>query len=105
MNMAKSRENGGGRQDSGKEESRRPEISFGPYATGSAMIEVAVWGNMVGDGDEKRLMHSVTVRRSYFDDSAKEWKESGSYRPQDIPYIVLGLNQGFEWIANERQKK
>ena len=97
--------NGAGRQGPGKEESKRPEMSFGPYATGSAMIEIAIWGNLVGENDEKRLMHSVTIRRSYHDDKANEWKESTSYRPQDIPFIVLGLNQAFEWIANERQKK
>lgn len=102
--MAKSG-NGAGRHGSGKEESKKPEICFGPYATETAMNKCAVFGNMVGEADEKRLMHSVTIRRSYFDDSAKEWKESTSFRPQDIPYIVLSLNQAFEWIANERQKK
>src|SRR3990172_7453741 len=107
--MAKFYRNGGnangGKSQEQAAEKKHPEVTFGPYSTGSSMIECAVWGNLVGDKGEERLMHSVTIRRSYFDDKAKEWKESGSYRPCDIPYIVLGLNSAFEWIANERQKK
>jgi hypothetical protein len=103
---SRQRSGGGGHQNGGNGgDSKRPVVSFGPYPTGSAMIEVSVWENEVGEGDDARTVHSVTTRRSSYDDSKKEWKESDSLRLQDIPFLILALKQAFEWIANDRLKK
>lgn len=100
---------GGGRHDSGggsgtdTDERKKPVVSFGPYPTGSAMIEVAVWENTVGEGKEERLVYSVSFTRSYND--GKEWKKTGSVRVQDIPFLIHGLQKAMDWIIEQNQRR
>ena len=75
---------------------RPPEVKFGPYAGG---LGVAVWLNTVENADGRRQMRSVTIApRRYRDPKTGEWKDSGSFRPSDIPILLVALNKAMEYV-------
>ena len=75
---------------------RPPEVKFGPYAGG---LGVAVWLNTVENADGRRQMRSITIApRRYRDTKSGEWKDSGSFRPSDIPILLVALNKAMEYV-------
>ena len=68
-----------------------PEVKFGPYAGG---IGVAVWVNTVENENGRQQRRSITIApRRYRDPKSGEWKDSGSFRPSDIPILLVSLNK------------
>ncbi len=79
-----------------KRPAKQPEAKFGPYAGG---IGVAVWLNTIETADGRREMRSITVApRRYRDPKTSEWKNSGSFRPSDIPILLVGLQKAMEYV-------
>ena len=79
-----------------KRPAKLPEVKFGPYAGG---IGVAVWLNTIETADGRREMRSVTIApRRYRDRQTGEWKDSGSFRPSDIPILLVGLQRAMEYV-------
>ena len=84
---------------SGKRSAPRPEMSFGPYPGG---ISVAVWLNEVQGDQGARKIRSVTISpRRYLDPKSNEWKDSGSYRPGDLPVLIFGLQKALEFVFTQ----
>lgn len=59
-------------------------------------IRAAVWLNQNGQGD---AWYSVTVTRSYKD--GDEWKDTTSYRRDDLPLVAKAADLAFAWIWNQ----
>jgi len=73
-----------------------PRRSLAPYAGG---IGVAVWLNTIETADGRRVMRSITIApRRYRDRQTGEWKDSGSFRPSDIPILLVGLQKAMEFV-------
>lgn len=76
--------------------SKPPEIKFGPYAGG---IGVAVWVNTVENENGRRQLRSITIApRRYRDPQTGEWKNSASFRPSDIPILLVALQKAMEHV-------
>ena len=73
-----------------------PEVKFGPYAGG---IGVAVWVNTVENENGRQQRRSITIApRRYRDPKSGEWKDSGSFRPSDIPILLVSLQKALEYV-------
>lgn len=59
-------------------------------------IRAAVWLNQNGQGD---AWYSVTVTRSYKD--GDEWKDTTSYRRDDLPLVAKVADLAFAWIWDQ----
>ena len=70
---------------------RPPELKIGPFQGG---IGVAVWLNEIQTDQGPKPVRSITLTpRRYRDRETGEWKDSGSYRPTDLPALILGLEK------------
>ena len=68
---------------------RRPERKWGPFAGG---VGVAVWLNEAETEEGKRFFRNITIGpRRYRDERTGDWLDSGSFRPQDLPALILAL--------------
>lgn len=84
------------------EEKKEPVHSVNFYS-GGGYIEVAVWENMVGEGENERLAYGVSLKRSYKD--GNDWKDTKSFRAQDLPHVAVALQQAYLWIQEQQQKR
>ena len=76
---------------------RRPEKKWGPFAGG---VGVAVWLNEADTEQGKKFFRSVTLApRRFRDEKTGEWRDSGSYRPQDLAAILLALAAAQDFCA------
>lgn len=73
-----------------KNELRYPERKWGPFAGGTG---VAVWMNEFQTEQGARFARSITLApRRFRDAKTGEWRDAQSYRPVDLPAILLGLH-------------
>ncbi|MGE3807967.1 MAG: hypothetical protein AB7K24_25170 [Gemmataceae bacterium] len=76
---------------------RRPEMKVGPFHNG---LGVSVWLNVAETSSGPRYFRSVTIAaRRYRDPQTGEWKDAGSYRPVDIPTLILALKEAQEFLT------
>lgn len=81
-----------------KNETRYPERKWGPFAGGSG---VAVWMNEFQTEQGVRYARSITLApRRFRDAKTGEWKDALSYRPVDIPAILLALQAGLDYCRS-----
>lgn len=74
----------------------QPEVKFGPYAGG---VGIAIWKNRVETDEGMREFRSITVNtRRYLDKKTDEWRDSGSFRPGDLPAVMHGLSRALDYI-------
>jgi hypothetical protein len=72
-----------------------PILKVGPFVGG---ISVNLWENQVDTDNGTAAIRSVTISpRRYLDKRTGEWKDAKSYRPVDIPAIMLGLEKVHEY--------
>ena len=83
---------------------QKPMITFGPYATGSGLVEVNIWKNVHQGQNGERTVYTVSFHRSYKDD-ADQWQKSQSLFTGDIPPLILGLNKAYEFILSRKQRE
>ncbi len=77
---------------------RPPERKWGPFHAG---VSVCVWLNEVETQQGIRWYRSITVSpRRYLDEKDGNWKNAGSYRPADLPSLVLALSAAHDFVAN-----
>ena len=77
-------------------QNRPPEKKVGPFAGG---IGVAIWLNTIETDDGPREMRSVTIApRRYYDKKSKDWKDSSSFRPSDLPALIFALQKAQEYV-------
>lgn len=81
-----------------KSELRYPEKKWGPFAGGAG---VAVWLNQFQTAGGVRFARSVTLApRRFRDSKTGEWRDAGSYRPVDLPAILLALQAAHDYCAS-----
>src|SRR5207247_6379731 len=72
--------------------------SSGPFHGG---VGVAVWLNEVQTDAGPKFFRSVSVQpRRYRDKKTGEWKDAASFRPTDLPALMLGLEAAMSFIAH-----
>lgn len=98
--MPRNNQQGAGKNPQG--ESKAPVASFGPYPTGSGLIEVSVWENVVTLEQGERLVYGVSFNRSYRDGDS--WKQSKSLRAGDIPVLCHALSKAFDYIMEHQER-
>jgi hypothetical protein len=59
---------------------------------GGRGVTASVWKQLTKEGKE---FYTVTVQRSYTD-ADKQWKNTNSFRLQDIPVLTAALNDIYE---------
>lgn len=62
-------------------------------------IKAAVWLNQTASGP----IHNVTLSRSYKD--GEEWRETGSFGPDDLLPAAKALDQAHTWIFEQRHSE
>src|SRR5437773_12521954 len=71
-----------------------PELKIGPFQGG---IGVAVWLNEIQTEAGPKTIRSITIApRRYLDRQTGEWKDSGSFRPDDLTALILALEKARE---------
>ena len=59
-------------------------------------IQAAVWSNHNENGDS---WYTVTVNRSYKDGDV--WKDTTSYRRDDLPIVAKAADMAYAWIWDQ----
>lgn len=79
-----------------QQSTNRPEKKFGPFPGG---VGIAVWSNEIGTDQGTKKIRSISINpRRYFDNRSGQWKDSRSFRPEDLPALIFGLQQALEYI-------
>ena len=96
---SQSKKNGNGGK---KDESTRPVWSR-RYWTGSGNLEIAVWSRTIGEGDQQRDVLNTTLKKTYKD--GDDYKESSSFRPEEIGLVCLAMQEAFRYISEENHRE
>ena len=69
-------------------------------------ITVAVWRRTELEEDGREVHRfSVSIQKRYKDD-AGEWRDSGTFFPNDLPRLRLAIDKAFEYVTlKESQNK
>lgn len=59
-------------------------------------IRAAIWKNT----GEKGVWYNVTIGRTY--KKGSDFKESASFRRDDLPLVKLAVDEAYAWLANQR---
>lgn len=81
---------------SSERESVRP-IHVVRYGT----IKVAIWRNVVDNGQNSRPMYNCTTSRSYKERDSDEWKDTNGFGYDDLLVLSKALNDAHSWIAEQ----
>jgi len=85
-----------------KEEKESPVWSR-RYWTGKGNVEVAVWSNVIEQDGNDREVFSATIKKTYKD--GEEYKESGSFFPEELPLVAFALQDAFSFISATQDRK
>jgi hypothetical protein len=58
-------------------------------------VEVTIWKNAAPNGD----LYNTTIRNSYKDEKADEWKETANFSPSDLAILAQLSGQAFQEIV------
>ncbi len=61
-------------------------------------IRATIWGNHTDDND---VWFNVTVSRLYRDENT--WKDSTSFRRDDLPVMAKAVDMAYAWILDRHQ--
>lgn len=73
------------------------------YWTGKGNVEVAVWSNMIQQDGDEREVFSATIKKTYKD--GEEYKESGSFFPEELPLVAFALQEAFGFISETQHRE
>jgi hypothetical protein len=75
----------------------QPERKWGPFHGG---ISVCVWLNEAETDSGKRWFRSITIApRRYRDEKSGNWEDAASYRPADVPSLLLALEAAHKYCS------
>ena len=58
---------------------------------------MAIWINEIDTDQGTKKIRSITINpRRYFDNKSGQWKDSRSFRPEDLPAVIFGLQKALE---------
>ncbi len=72
------------------------------YWTGSGNLEVAVWSRTIGEGNDARDVLNTSIKKTYKD--GEEYKESSSFRMEELPLVAFALQEAFAYISAEQNR-
>ena len=65
------------------------------------VIKVAIWRNVVDNGQNSRPMYNCTVSRSYKERDSDDWKDTNGFGYDDLLVLSKALNDAHSWIADQ----
>ena len=65
-------------------------------------VRAAIWRNVVDNGNASRPFYCVTFSRSY-KDGENNWKETGSFGPDDLLLLAKAANDAHSFIHSQRR--
>ncbi len=90
-------------KSNGKKEEKSKPVWFRRYWTGSGVLEVSVWSRTIESQGGDREVFNTSLKKTYKD--GDDYKESGSYRPEELPLIAFALQEAFSFISNEQNRE
>lgn len=77
---------------------KHPEKKYGPFHGG---FGVAIWLNTVETESGLRYFRSITLSpRRFRDPKDGQWKDASSFRPVDLPTLVLVLQAAHDYVRS-----
>ena len=73
------------------------------FWTGSGNLEISIWENTTGEGDEERTVLSTTLKKTY--KKGNEYKESSSFFPAELPLAALALTEAARYCFDLSNKQ
>ena len=61
-------------------------------------VKTTIWNNQAAEG---KTWFNVTVSRSYNDGG--EWKDTTSFRRDDLPIVAKAMDMAYAWIWEQRE--
>src|SRR5437773_1189520 len=98
----KSRSNA--RKTDDKKESKNVPVFSKRYWTGAGNIEVAVFENVTGEGEDERIVLSTSLKKTYKDGKG-DYQDSKSFFPQELPLAALALSEAASFCFSEANRK
>lgn len=94
-NFTRGRNRGNG---SPPQEKKTPVASY-EFPVHGGKLELAVWESTFGEGENEKVSNNVTFKRSYFDSSSKQWKDTQFLRQGDLPVLAIALQTVYSEIV------
>jgi hypothetical protein len=66
-----------------------------------ATVHAAIWRNLLDNGNASRPIYNATFSRSY-KDGENNWKESSSFRLDDLLILAKVADETHTWISHQR---
>jgi len=63
-------------------------------------VRVAIWRNVVDNGNASRPLYCATLSRSYKD--GDNWKESSTFGADDLLLLAKAADEAHTWITKQR---
>jgi hypothetical protein len=79
----------------------KPVETFSVSCGGGAYVQCSIWGKQIEYEGRTITVYSVTVRKSYKDQSG-EWKNMHSFRGSELYCLHHVLHCANQWILNAR---
>ena len=65
-----------------------------------------MWEREVGEGTEARTVLNTSLKKTYKTDDPKEpYKESGSYRFEELGLVMLALQEAAHFISEQQNRE
>lgn len=95
---------GNARAEAPPKEKASPPAWSRKQFTGSGVVEVGVWEKMVNEGqDNEFLAFNVSAKRVVKDESG--YKTVSGFRAEDVPTLILLLQQAAEYIFTQQNRE
>jgi len=69
--------------------------------TSNGVVELAIWRNMVDNGQNSRPFYSCTTSRRYRERDSDEWKTTHSFGYDDCLVLSKLWTDAWSWIAEQ----
>lgn len=81
-----------------KQVSEKGEKNTPEKRINASPVVATIWKNEVQKGKEKAYFYTISLQRNYKDKDGG-WKQTGSFRVQDLPKASLALQKAYEYLA------
>jgi hypothetical protein len=102
--MASSRNRSNTRKQEEKQEPKNTPVFSKRYWTGAGNIEVAVFENVTGEGDDERVVLSTSLKKTY-KDAKGDYQDSKSFFPAELTIAAFALNEAAAFCFSEQNRK
>ena len=62
-------------------------------------IRATIWAN---EAENQEVWFNVTLSRSYKDKDENEWRDTSSFRRDDLPIVSKAIDMAYDWIWRQQ---